>query len=145
MLKATILASAVALCLAQPARAANGVERNTVVTEANPAFHAEVVEVQSRRSTGSIIVGDAIGGMVAGAAVGGGVALYNRYVSDGKDWGNWQRDLAVGAGIGLAAGLIFGVVDAASGPSNDRVVTQPVADQHQSGFSANWAQYGKKF
>ena len=144
MLKATILASAVALCLAQPARATNGVERNVQVTEAsNPAFHADVVEVQSRRSTGSIILGDAVGGLVIGAAVGGGVALYNRYVSSDKDWGNWQRDLAIGAGIGLAAGLIFGVVDASS--NSDSATTRAVADQRQSGFAPNWAEYGKRF
>ena len=44
---------------------------------------------------------------LAGLAVGGGVALI-------QNDGNWGRDLAVGAGVGLLIGGIFGAVDAAS-------------------------------
>ena len=61
MLKATILASALAASLAVPARA-NDIQRSSEVSKSHPALPAEVVEVQSpRRSAGSVIIGDAVG------------------------------------------------------------------------------------
>ena len=95
MLKATCLAAGLALCLAVPARA-NDLKTDPLISApSNPAFAADVVEVQQpHRTTGAIILTDAIGGAVVGAAVGGGVAVYNRYVSDSKSWGNWERDLS---------------------------------------------------
>ncbi|HTO97668.1 MAG TPA: hypothetical protein VMK66_11535 [Myxococcales bacterium] len=68
---------------------------------------AEVVEVQAHRSPGAIIAQDALYGGLAGLAVGAGVALIS---SDG----NWGRDLAIGAGVGLLVGGIYGAVDAAT-------------------------------
>ncbi len=68
---------------------------------------AEVVEVQAHRSPVAIIATDALYGGLAGLAIGAGVALIN---SD-HDWG---RDLALGAGVGLLAGGVFGAIDAAA-------------------------------
>jgi outer membrane lipoprotein SlyB len=66
-----------------------------------------LVEVHSHRNPGAVIATDALYGGLAGLAIGGGVALIT---SDS----NWGRDLAIGAGIGLVAGGIYGAVDAAS-------------------------------
>ena len=138
MLKGTLAASTLvlSLSLAAPASAAG---RDASVVPPSPShsgLQQDVATVESRPSAGSIIVRDAIGGAVLGAAVGGGVAVYRRYIENGSNgqWGNWQRDLALGAGIGLAAGLILGAVDAAS--NADRGFTGPVADQRQVGFDA---------
>jgi hypothetical protein len=79
---------------------------------------AEVVEVQSHRSPIGVIAQDAVYGGLAGLAIGGGVALISND-------GNWGRDLAIGAGVGLLAGGIFGAVDAAS-----------YADRRPIGFGA---------
>jgi hypothetical protein len=68
---------------------------------------AEVLEVQGHRSTAAVIAQDALYGGLAGLAIGAGVALISND-------GNWGRDLAIGAGIGLLAGGIFSAVDAAS-------------------------------
>ncbi len=145
MLKATILASALALGLAIPAQAASDIQKSNAATKpVQTALPADVVEVQSpHRNTGGVILGDAIGGAVLGAAVGGGVAVYNHYNNSDGSWGNWQRDIAIGAGIGLAAGLIFGLVDASS--TADRTYTGPVADRRESGFAPPAALYGARF
>lgn len=66
-----------------------------------------IIEVSGHRSPGAVILNDALYGGVAGLAIGGAVALISQD-------GNWGRDLAVGAGIGLLVGGIFGAVDAAS-------------------------------
>jgi hypothetical protein len=140
MLKATLLAAALALGFAVPARAASEIQKGGTVRTALPA---EVVEVQSPpRNSAGVILGDAIGGAVLGAAVGGGVALYRHETTTPKDWGNWQRDVAIGAGIGLAAGLLFGAVDAAN---SDRTFVGPVADVRPTGFVPPAATYGARY
>jgi hypothetical protein len=148
MLKGTLAAATlvVSLSLAAPASAA---EHNASVVPPSPSartsFQQEVPTVESRPSAAGIIVRDAFGGAVLGAAVGGGVAAYRRYVENGSNgtWGNWQRDVLLGAGIGLAAGLVLGAVDAAS--NADRTFTGPVADQRRTGFDAPIAMYGARF
>jgi hypothetical protein len=133
-----------ALGLAIPAQAASDIQKSNAVRPVQTALPADVVEVQSpHRNTGGVILGDAIGGAVLGAAVGGGVAVYNHYNNSDGSWGNWQRDIAIGAGIGLAAGLIFGLVDASS--TADRTYTGPVADRRESGFAPPAALYGARF
>jgi hypothetical protein len=124
MLKNTILACAVALGIAVPARA-----------ELRP-LPAEVVGYESpHRNTAGVIVGDAVGGAIVGGLVGGGVAAYRNYVQN-DGWGNWQRDVLVGAGIGLGIGLIIGIADVAS---SDRTFMGPVADRREVGFDAPMA------
>lgn len=144
MLKATILASALALGLAVPAQAASDIQKSNAVRPVQTALAADVIEVQSpHRNTGAVVLGDAIGGAVLGAAVGGGVSLYNHFNNSDGSWGNWQRNLALGAGIGLAAGLVFGLVDASS--TADRTYTGPVADRRESGFAPPAALSGARF
>jgi hypothetical protein len=146
MLKGTLAASTLvlSLSLAAPASAA-GRDASVVPPSPSGLAQQEVPTVESRPSAGSIIVRDAIGGAVLGAAVGGGVAVYRRYIQNGENgtWGNWQRDLALGAGIGLAAGLVLGAIDAAS--NADRTFTGPVADQRRVGFDPPVAMYGARF
>lgn len=68
---------------------------------------AEVIGVETHRSAAALIAQDALYGGIAGLAIGAGVALIT-------DSGNWGRDLAIGAGVGLLAGGIYGAIDAAS-------------------------------
>jgi len=149
MLKGTLVALIAVLALALPARAASREASTASVLPSSPSaptsFAQQVAVVESRPSAGGIIARDAIGGALAGAAVGGGVILYRRYVENGSNgqWGDWKRDLALGAGIGLAVGLIFGAVDAAS--NADRRFTGPVADERQQGFAPALATYGRRF
>jgi hypothetical protein len=146
MLKTIALVSALSLLAVAPARAATDVTRITTTEPSHTALPAEVVEVTTtRRSPGSIILTDAVGGAVLGAAAGGGVAFYNRYKS-GNDgtFGNWQQDLAIGAGIGLAVGLVFGIVDASTSANTDRTYVS-VVDRPNRGFAAPVGQYAMRF
>ena len=149
MLKGTLATATlvVSLALAAPASAAE--HNNASVVPPTPSsqtsFQQEVPTVESRPSAGGIIVRDAFGGAVLGAAVGGGVAAWRRYVENGSNgtWGNWQSDVLLGAGIGLAAGLVLGAVDAAS--NADRRMPGPVADERRVGFAGPLAAYGARF
>ncbi|TMA42834.1 MAG: hypothetical protein E6J82_08260 [Deltaproteobacteria bacterium] len=121
MLKGIVVACACALAIPVQARA-NEVSRPKTVAPPE-ALPQQVYEVQQKRSPGSVIVTDAIGGQ-----------------NDG--WGNWQRDVLIGAGIGLGVGLIVGVADAAS---SDRTFTGPVADRRETGFNSSMPVYGNRF
>ena len=140
MLKATVLMSALAFALAMPAKAASDVVRIDKAT--HQALPDEVVGVESHRSPGGIIVGDALGGAVVGGLVGGGVAVYNRYGTTNGTWDNWQRDVLIGAGIGLGVGLIVGGIDAAT--SMDHTY-QSFSDQRSVGFGSPVGVYAKHF
>src|SRR3954471_3905458 len=135
MSKSIVIAPALALAVlvALPARAMTDAKPTNQITRGH-GLNAEVVEVQTRPSPVGVIARDAIGGAVAGAAVGGGVVLYRHYVTNNGngDWGNWQRDIAIGAGIGLAVGLVFGAVDAAS--TADRAPNGALVDPTSRGF-----------
>lgn len=122
MLIRAILACALALGLAFPARAETKWLPDEVVEYTTP-----------HRNAGGVIVGDAIGGALVGGLAGGGVAAWHNYV-DKTGWGDWQRDVLVGAGIGLGIGLILGVADVAS--YSDRVPTGAVSDRRDTGFVA---------
>lgn len=58
-----------------------------------------------------LVARDTVAGAALGAVVGGGVILYNMGIENNSGY-NWGRTLALGAGIGAAAGLVWGVVDA---------------------------------
>ncbi len=77
---------------------------------------ADDLAVHQRASPAGIVLRDTVTGGLIGTAVGGGVILYNMGIQNNKNY-DWGRTLAWGAVIGLGAGLIWGVVDAASGPS----------------------------
>jgi hypothetical protein len=140
MLKSVVVACC-ACTLALPLQARAEVAGTPGTVAPRTTLNAEVVEVQEHRSTGSVIIGDAIGGAALGALAGGGVAAYRNYVQN-EGWGNWQRDVLIGAGIGLGVGLIVGVATAASA---DRTFTGPIADQRVTGFSAPIPVYGAHF
>ncbi|HUJ25881.1 MAG TPA: hypothetical protein VLW85_07685 [Myxococcales bacterium] len=75
----------------------------------------------SGRSTAAIIATDALYGGFAGGLVGGGITLI--------DQGNhWQRDLMVGAGVGILAGAAFGAYEAAVQPQTVTTVRRAEAD-----------------
>jgi len=115
MLKGVVVACACALAVPVQARAApvRGADSG-----ANPeAFPQQTTEVETRRSAGSVILTDTIGGAALGALAGGGV----------------------GAGVGL----ILGVASAAS--SADRTFTGPIADQRQTGFNSSVPVYGARY
>ncbi len=142
MLKSVSIACALALVTPVAARA-------NPVQAAHPhkqALPDEVTGVETTHSSAAgTIVGDAIGGAAVGALVGGGVAAYHNYVQN-EGWGNWQRDVLIGAGVGLGVGLILGVASAAS--NADRTfVNSPVADQNRTeiGFSDHVPVYGAHF
>ena len=145
MLKGTLAASALVLSLSLAASAHAAGRDTSVVPPSRSGLAQEVAVVESRPSTAGIIARDAIGGAIAGAAVGGGVAVYHRYIENGSNgsWGDWQKDLAIGAGIGLAVGLVLGAVDAAS--NADRRFYGPVADERRVGFGPASPVYGARF
>jgi hypothetical protein len=141
MLKGVLLACACALAVPVAAHASD-VKGNGVTAAPPEALPQQVYEVEGHRSAGSVIVTDAIGGAAAGALVGGGVAAYRNFVQN-EGWGNWQRDVLIGAGIGLGVGLVLGIADAAS--NSDRAYTGPIADRRESGFSQPVPVYGARF
>ncbi len=97
--------------------------RVRVSEEATPT----VETVPTGRSAVAIVATDALYGGVAGALIGGGVTLI--------DQGNhWQRDLMVGAGIGVLAGAAFGVYEAAM-QQPTTVVRRAAADRDPSASS----------
>jgi len=139
MMRGIVVACACALALPVQART-NEINRTANTAAPAEALPQQVYEVQGRRSPGSVILTDAIGGAALGALAGGGVAAYRNFV-DNNGWGNWQRDVLIGAGIGLGVGLIVGVADAAS----DRTFTGPIADQRQTGFNSALPVYGARY
>ncbi len=99
--------------------------RVRVDTEATP----QVETVPNGRSAAGIIATDALYGGFTGALVGGAVTL----IDQGN---NWQRDLMVGAGVGILAGAAFGVYEAATQPPT-RVVTRAAADRDGAASDAS--------
>src|SRR6266508_4066125 len=89
------------------------------------AFGQDYVTVERRRSTGSVVLRDTVAGTVLGSAVAGGVILYNMGIQDKSNY-DWGRTLAWGALIGLGAGLVWGIVDATTGPAYAAVARSPV-------------------
>jgi hypothetical protein len=101
-----------------------------ILTLASTSVQAqEVVTVEREPNTAGIVLKSTIAGGVLGAAVAGGIILYQREINDNENY-DWQETLAWGAAIGLGAGLLFGIVDAASAPDYARVqaLRAPVRD-----------------
>ncbi|WP_242334270.1 MULTISPECIES: hypothetical protein [Anaeromyxobacter] len=78
----------------------------TVVTPpaSQPATEV-IVERRERPNPMATVATDAAYGGVAGLLVGTGVSLVN-------EWDNWQRDMMIGAGVGLLVGAAVGAVHA---------------------------------
>ena len=94
---------------------------------ASSARAQDYVQVQKRSNPAGTVLRDTIAGGLVGSAVSGGIILYNMGIQDKNDY-DWQRTLAWGAVIGLGAGLVWGIVDAASGPSYAMISRNPVHD-----------------
>ena len=133
----SLLASLCVLCLAGAARADSTVQRGvreplTLTLREGPTARSDQgfrdVVVGGHRSAGGVILSDALYGGLIGVAIGAGVALINNDFNNG----NWGRDLAIGGGVGLIAGGIFGAVDVAA--SSDRYLSETNRGQRNRGF-----------
>jgi hypothetical protein len=91
------------------------------------ALAQDYVTVERRRSPAATVLRDTVAGGLVGSAVAGGIILYEMGIEDNDDY-NWERTLAWGAVIGLGAGLIWGIVDATSGPDYATISRGPVRD-----------------
>lgn len=85
----------------------------TVVTPPPPGGEVVVVERRPRPNPVGTVATDSAYGGVAGLLVGFGVALVDEF-------DDWERNLMVGAGVGLLAGAAFGVGHAAYDAREDR-------------------------
>jgi hypothetical protein len=85
------------------------------------AYDTPVAVEEHRRDPVAIVATDALYGGIAGLLVGGGIALL-----DNGD--HWQRDLMIGAGAGILAGVGVGIVQAVI-ESNDSPRARAVADR----------------
>ena len=139
-MKKLLLAPFLAALAAAPARAGSGVSGAELTPVRQADAFQDIVEVQTTRNPGAVIVRDALYGGLAGLLIGGGVALLN-------NGDNWGRDLAIGAGAGLLVGAIFGAVDAASADrymavvdSDARLRDRQAQRDHPTGLG-----YGLKF
>lgn len=94
---------------------------------ASSARAQDYVRVEKRSSPAGTVLRDTVAGGILGSAVSGGIILYNMGIQDKSDY-NWERTLAWGAVIGLGTGLIWGIVDASSGPSYGMISRSPVHD-----------------
>jgi hypothetical protein len=93
---------------------------------ASTALAQDYVTVERRGSTAGTVLRNTIAGGLLGSAVSGGIILYEMEINDNDDY-NWERTLAWGAAIGLGVGLVWGIVDATSGPDYASIASSPVA------------------
>ncbi|MFL5313222.1 MAG: hypothetical protein ACJ79H_22535 [Myxococcales bacterium] len=84
------------------------------------AYDSPVVVEEHRRDPVAIVATDALYGGIAGVLVGGGIALL-----DNGD--HWQRDLMIGAGAGILAGVGVGIAQVVIA-GNESPRTRAVAD-----------------
>jgi hypothetical protein len=89
----------------------------------------DAVVVERRPSAMGVVARNAVGGLVLGSAVAGGIILYEMGIEDNDDY-DWEETLAWGAGVGLAAGLVWGIVDATTGAATYGRIAEPVRDGH---------------
>jgi hypothetical protein len=93
----------------------------TPTTTRVSGYDGPVAVEEHRRDPVAIVATDALYGGIAGLLVGGGVALL-----DNGD--HWQRDLMIGAGAGILAGVGVGIVQAVI-EANEQPRARAVADQ----------------
>jgi hypothetical protein len=86
------------------------------------AYDAPVVVEEHHRAPMAIVATDALYGGIAGVLVGGGIALL-----DNGD--HWQRDLMIGAGAGILAGVGVGIAQAVIESNDSPPRTRAVVDQ----------------
>jgi hypothetical protein len=91
------------------------------------ALAQDYVTVERRGSPAGTVLRNTVTGGLVGSAVAGGIILYEMGIEDNDNY-NWERTLAWGAVIGLGAGLIWGVVDATTGPPYAMISRSPVRD-----------------
>lgn len=91
------------------------------------ALAQDYVTVERRSSPAGTVLKNTITGGLVGSAVSGGIILYEMGIQDNDDY-DWERTLMWGAVIGLGAGLVWGVIDATTGPSYAMVGQGPVRD-----------------
>jgi hypothetical protein len=146
MRKTLIAGFALALCSTFAAHAQSSLTLQPAPTAPRAGLADDIAEVHTHSSPGGVIFRDALGGAVLGAAAGGGYALYQKENNNNGDWGNWQRPVLIGAGVGAAIGIVFGVVDATTW-SDRSYTTRPYADADRQtvGFSPPAARYGLHF
>ena len=112
----------------------------TTHTRARVAAEPDVVTIETRNQTPplQIVAVDALYGGLIGTVIGGGITL----IEQGN---NWQRNLAVGAGVGILAGVAFGAYDAST--RYNSVVTRADADPvpGTSNGARQFAALGGKF
>ena len=87
--------------------------------------------VVHRSNPAGIIARDTVTGGVVGAAVAGGIIGYQMGIQNRSNY-DWGRTLAWGAGIGLAAGLVWGIVDASTSSASYSQRTLAMAHDGQS-------------
>jgi hypothetical protein len=85
------------------------------------AYDSPVV-VEHRRDPVAVVATDALYGGLAGVLVGGGIALL-----DNGD--HWQRDLMIGAGAGILAGVGVGIAQAVIAGNDDSPRSRAAADR----------------
>ena len=85
------------------------------------AYDTPVVVEEHHRAPMAVIATDALYGGIAGVLVGGGIALL-----DNGD--HWQRDLMIGAGAGILAGVGVGIAQVLI-EANDTPRARAAADQ----------------
>jgi hypothetical protein len=97
-----------------------------------------MIELRARRDPLRLMLTDGLVGGLTGAAVGGG--LMGLMSATGQGHRDWASVLATSAGLGLAAGLAWGIIDSGSTSSNARA-RPPVrdglafVDQHKQDLS----------
>jgi hypothetical protein len=105
--------------------------------------HAEDQPVLVRRSNPvGTVARDTLTGALVGSAVSGGIILYNMGIQ-GHDNYDWGRTLAWGAGAGAVVGLVWGIVDATTGPSY-AAMRPAVRDGASSTFDLHRADLSRK-
>jgi hypothetical protein len=145
MRKTMIAGFALALCTTLAANAQTSMTLQPVQTAPRAGLSDDITEVHTHSAPAGVIFRDTLGGAVLGAAAGGGYALYQKEQNNNGDWGNWQRPVLIGAGVGAAVGLVFGIVDATTWSGSYSSRSYADRDRLNTGFSPPAAQYGMHF